>query len=324
MVRAFIPGLYDANTRSPYLSQENQVTFYEKGLLPAVQELCQARSAEWPAKYTDEMFRARGRNGTLSFQMKVIPKWNVGILGRTIRSKLQEAGVPWATGIVFLHQIRGLKDSTLHRLDAAAEALDEFLDQESLELATITTGTWWVDVGIQIGSVSRDCLAWRTDSHGHVVKDICEISERHAQRLTSIGSSQYTRDMTSHLPQVSGCRIQPGVQGRGPKEIAYLQLYTTDKSHTYRPDQGHYGKFITCGDVVKGKANNFINSLYTLYINAIDGSESQARMEVRVPGRFATSVLDEGLDSDVIRRGLVSFPSVEWWYAFFVIVSSIC
>jgi hypothetical protein len=145
-------------------------------------------------------------------------------------------------------------------------------------------------------------------------KDICKNSASHAQRLTSVGSSQYARDMTSHLPQISGCRIEPGVQGRGPFEVAYLQLYGTDKSITYRPDQGHAGKFVTCNDVVKGKANTFIDGLYSLYLNAIDNNNAEARMEVRVPIQFALQILLD-MDVDVICQGLVSFPSVEWWYA---------
>jgi len=321
MIRAFIPGLYDQHTGSPFLTQEDQTTFYEQGLLPAVQELCTDRSAEWPAKYTDEMFRARGRNGTLSFQGKMIPSWNVSQLGSTIRSKLRDAGIPWARGIVFLHQIRGLKDSTHHSVsrDAADQALDEFLTAESLDRETLmSTGTWWIDVGIQVMSSNKDCLAWRMDSHGHIVKEVCNLSAEHAQRLTSIGSSQYTRDMTSHLPQVSGCRIAPGIQGRGPHQVAYVQLYCTDKSLTYRVDGKHYGKFITCSDVVKGKADKFINSLYALYINAIDNNNAHARIELRVPVRFATDVLLD-LDEDVICAALVSFPSVEWWYVFMII-----
>ena len=75
MLRAFIPGLYNRSTRSPFLSEEDHVTFYEQGLLPAVKELCGDRAAEWPATYTDEMYWARGRNGTLSFQTKMIPEW---------------------------------------------------------------------------------------------------------------------------------------------------------------------------------------------------------------------------------------------------------
>ena len=315
MIRALIPGLYDRHTRSPFLTQEDQTTFYERGLLPAVQELCSDRSAEWPAKYTDEMFRARGRNGGLSFQTKMIPYWNVEQLGSKIRSKLRADNIPWATGIVFLHQIRGVKDSTFHSMNEAAadQALEEFLDTESLDKDVImASGSWWIDVGVQVTSSDKDCLAWRTDSHGLVMKEVCQISASHARRMTSIGSSQYTRDMTSHLPQVAGCRIRPGVQGQGPYEVAYLQMYGTDKSLTYRQDQGHHGKFITCRDVVKGKATDFINSLYSLYINAIDNNNAHARIELRVPVGFANRVL-LNIDENVICGGLVSFPSVEWW-----------
>jgi hypothetical protein len=315
LIRVVIPGLYDRHTKSPFLTQEDQTTFYEQGLLPAVQELCQNRSAEWPARYTDEMFRARSRNGTLRFQSKMIPQWNVGQLGSEIRSKLHTAEIPWAEGIVFLHQIRGVKDSTFHSVDepAARQALDAFLLEESLDLDTIlSSGKWWIDVGVQVTATNKDSLAWRTDSHAHVVQEICDLSPATAQRLTSVGSSQYARDMTSHLPQVSGCRIGPGVQGQGPHKVAYVQLYCTDKSITYHPDQGHYGKFITCSDVVKGKAKDFIDQLYSLYLNAIDNNDAQARMELRVPIEVASDVL-LGMDVDVICGGLVSFPSVEWW-----------
>jgi len=320
MIRALIPGLYDEHTKSPFLSQEDQTTFYEQGFLPAVRQLCTDRSAEWPAKYTDEMFRARGRNGGLSFASKMIPTWDVRELGSMIRTKLIEAGIPWATGITYLHQIRGVKDSSYHRVDqiGATQALRQFLEEEKLDQDEImSTGSWWIDVGLQVSSASKDCLAWRTDSHWRIVQEICNISEINAKHLTSIGSSQYTRDMISHLPQVSGCRIQPGVQGRGPYEVAYLQLYCTDKALTYRQDQGRHGKFITPIDVVKGKAGEFVENLYSLYLNAIEDNYAVARMEVRVPIRFATEVLLE-LNDDVLRRGFVSFPSVEWWYALFM------
>ena len=320
MIRAFIPGLYNPQTRSPFLSQEDQTTFYEQGFLPAVKELCADRSAEWPARYTDEMFRARGRNGTLSFQSKMIPQWNVEELGSTIRRKLTAAGIPWSEGILFLHQIRGTKDSSYHSVthNAAQQALEEFLSMEDLDLQTITsTGRWWIDVGVQVTSTDKNCLAWRSDSHGRIVQELCQVTERAARSLTSIGSSQYTRDMTSHLPQVSGCRIQPGVRAQGPYGVAYLQLYCTDKAITYRLDQGHYGKFITCRDVVKGKEKHFIEDLYGLYINAIDNNYAQARMELRVPIEFATQALVD-FNTNTICNGLLLFPSVEWWYVLFV------
>jgi hypothetical protein len=319
MLRVFIPDLHNPHTRSPFLSQEDHRIFYEYGLLPAVRELCEDRADEWPTTYTDEMYRARGRNGTLSFQTKRIPAWNVEDLGKTIRSKLHEAGIPWAARIIFLHQIRGVKDSNIHSVDevAATRALEEFLMEENLdENAVFTGGAWWIDVGIQVSSHAKSCLAWRTDSHGKIVQQICNINVQNAVRLTSVGSSQYTRDMTSHLPQVSGCRIEPGVQGRGPFQVAYLQLYSTDKSVTYRLDQGRHSKFITCADAIRGKANQFINGLYSAYRNAIDNNYGQARMEVRVPIAFCKNVLVD-LDRNVICRGLVSFRSMEWWYVLF-------
>lgn len=312
MMRALIPGLYDGQTRTPFLTQEEQRLFYEQGLLPAVRELCQDRSNEWPASYTDEMFRARGHNGTFSFQSKMIPSWSVKDLGPKIRSMLTDAGISWGKGIVFLHQIRGVKDSSLHSVsaDAASQALQEFLRKESLDGGLV--GSWWIDVGLQVTSIDKDSLAWRTDSHGSIVQEIFRHGVDEAARLSSIGSSKYARDMTSHLPQVSGCRISPGVQGRGRYEVAYCQLYTTDKSVTYRPEHGHHGKYITCADAIKGKSEDFIQGLYDLYSNAINQNHAQARMELRVPVQYATEVLLE-LDEDVIRGGLVSFPSVEWW-----------
>ena len=314
MVRALIPELYDPQTCSPHLTQEDQKTFYEEGLLPAVQALCEDSAHEWPATYDDEMFRARGQNGTLSFQTKVIPSWSVRSLGKKIRAYLRRAGIPWGSGIVFLHQVRGVKHSSRHRLDneAAREALMEFLRSVSLNPERVSlNGSWWVDVGVEISS-EENCLAWRTDSHVHLAKAICGIDDLNARRITSRRSSKYARDMISHLPQVSGCRIQPGVRGQGPNQVAYLQLYCTDKSLTYRVDKGHYGKFITCDDIVKRKADKFLDSLYLLYINAADRHNAHARMEIRVPLQFAPRVLLD-IDNGLLFESLVSFPAKEWW-----------
>ena len=167
-------------------------------------------------------------------------------------------------------------------------------------------------MGIEVSSSNRNCLAWRTDSHVHMVQHVCNIPGNHAKRITDIGSSKYARDLMSHLPEVSGCRISPGAQARGPYEMAYPQMYCTDKSLTYRQDQGHYGKFITCSDILSGKADKFIGGLYSLYINAIGNHNSHACMELRVPFRFASRVFLH-ISERVLRRSLVSFTRVEWW-----------
>ena len=317
MIRVLIPGLHNPVNPSPFLTQEDQKTFYEKGFLPAVQDLSPHLAHEWPATYEDEMFRATGRNGTLSFQSKTMNRMKVAELGTKIRMYLHRAGVPWWKGIVFLHQVRGVKHSTGHVADDANNALRDFLTSLGLDFEDISSnGKWWVDVAIQVSSSDGNCLAWRTDQHTEVVQEICQIDTTRATRITSRGSSKYTRDMTSHLAQVSGCRVRPGVQGRGPYKVVYLQLYCTDKTHTYRLDQGHHSKYLNCTDIAKGKEEKFLSSLYKLYVNAIDKHSAQARAEVRVPLEFADQVLLD-IDADVIYNSLVSFPPVEWWLVLF-------
>ena len=85
MIRVLLPGLYDGERRSPFLKQHELATFYEKGLRPAVVRLAGASSSEWPPTYSAEMFRARGKNGTLSFQTKTLSAWLVKDLGNLIR-----------------------------------------------------------------------------------------------------------------------------------------------------------------------------------------------------------------------------------------------
>jgi hypothetical protein len=197
--------------------------------------------------------------------------------------------------------------------EAAQEALKEFLWSVSLNPERVSlNGSWWVDVGVEISSGEDNCLGWRTDSHVHLAKAICGIDDSNAKRITSRRSSKYARDMLSHLPQVSGCRIQPGVRGQGPNQVAYMQLYCTDKSLTYRVDQGRHGKFITCDDIIKRKADKFLDGLYLLYINATDKHNAHARMEIRVPLQSASSVL-LGIDGSLLLESLVSFPAKEWW-----------
>ncbi|RDB15070.1 hypothetical protein Hypma_005467 [Hypsizygus marmoreus] len=314
-LRVLIPELHHDQRSSQSLSQDELRIFYEKGLRPAVQQLLGDQAAEWPATYADEMFRARGRNGQLSFQTKVIPEWHLSELGDCIRACLAQNGCSWGNGMVFLHQIRGVKHSSSHNLDhdASQQAFEAFIADNNLDLTAIqSTGDWWIDVGVEISSEEANCLAWRTDSHFHIVKQVCDLADHVAARITAPGSSKYTRDMVSHLPAVSGCRISPGPRARGRFDVEYLQMYTTDKSLTYRQDQGHYGKFITCKDVLNGRSKEYIQNLYQLYRNAIRSNYSLARVEVRVPLRHACTVLLD-LGEELVRGSLVSFTRTVWW-----------
>ena len=313
MIRALFPGLC-ADGRSPFLTQEEQKIFYEKGFHPAVVDIMGPQASDWPPDYESEMFRARGHNGQLSFVTKMLPDWHVSLLGDKIRENLKKNEVPWGEGLVFLHQIRGVKNSSQHSpyKEDGEIALEEWLDINYLRNEDLLLGEWWVDVGLQISSDEEECLAWRTDSHFHLLQEVLRIPAHQAHRISSISSSKYTRDMTSHLTAVSGCRINPGPRAEGPYSVQYLQLYTTDKSLTYRQDKGHHGKFITCVDVLDGKAERYCENLYQVYLAAIKDNFSLARIEVRVPIEHATSVLLH-IQRASISEWLVSFPRIVWW-----------
>lgn len=266
------------------------------------------------------MFRARGANGQLCFQTKMISDWLVPYLGDYIRDCLTQNGRSWGKGLVFLHQIRGVKHANTHSVSrtAARDALTSFISQNQLDPAIIRSpGSWWVDVGLEVGSTEGNCLAWRSDSHFYLVQKLLKTSVYRADKITTPGSSKYTRDMASHLTAVSGCRIAPGDLGRDAFRVGYFQAYTTDKSHTYRLDRGRYGKFITCDSILKGKAEDYVQNLYTLYRNASkNGNQSLARVEARCHVSQAAELflnVSQANLNELLRDSLVSFPPDQWW-----------
>ncbi|KJA13180.1 hypothetical protein HYPSUDRAFT_209763 [Hypholoma sublateritium FD-334 SS-4] len=270
MLRAVIPGLYHKQRPSSSMDQLEFATFYEKGFRPAVESLSPAAAAEWPPTYQAELFRARGKHGTLALQTKTLGKWFVRELGDAIRAALHDNNVPWGEGLIFLYQIKGVKASNGHRTSAesAKLSLNELFSKNSITQDGIERGDWWIDVGLEISSGGEECLAWRTDHHFHIVKHILSIDTSNAQRITNPGSSKYIRDLTSHLTAVAGCRISPGVRAQGPHEAIYLQMYTTDKSVIYRPEGTHFGKHLTGKEILDNKVDAYCRGLYDLYTDA--------------------------------------------------------
>jgi hypothetical protein len=296
MIHIFFPSLLnDARTRS-HLSKEEKQIFYEKGLRPAVASLLPTDVSDWPATYDTELFRAQKRSGHMAYQTKMLPQWVLLSLVSTIRAKLARNSVDWGTTFFFTHTVRGTKDSTQHSRSNTASviAFKEFLTDASISERGIRTGQWWVDVGLEFSSGDGACLQWRTSSHFYLVKEVLQIQDNHAHHVTSLGSSKYSRDIVSHLPAVSGCRIEPGAQAEGQFKAAYFQIYTTDKAITYNPEGRYHGKAITI-DQAMGKTQPpaFIEGLFKVYRSAISRNSSNARIEIRVPLQYATTVLLE-------------------------------
>jgi len=235
------------------------------------------------------------------------------MLGDRIRGELRNHDVAWANGLKFMHQVRGLRGATHHNPVAnnPREALKAFLG--TIGLSTIIEDNddddiWWIDVGLEIHSPGY-CMEWRTDSHAEIVERVLSISEQQSLRITSLGSTKYSRDISSHLIDVSGCRIEPGAQSRGPYNVAYFQMYTTDKSPTFL----FYGKSLRGEKILKAKeAPSFCRGLYEVYCNSALRHDSNARIEVRVPLEVGHRVL-RALPDYLLRRSLLSFDRAVWW-----------
>lgn len=293
-------------------------SWYENGLRPAIAHLLGQVVQEWPATYQTEEIRARKSGGGYSWGSRIIQRDVVGDLMERIRLELlmsnDEEG-DWGLDAFVLHTIRGVKDGTFHQADplSAAHYLEDFLLGARIVEDASTRGEWFIDVGIQISSEVSRCVQWRTATHRHVVQQALRISDANAERITQINSSKYQRDPSSHLTAVSGFRIMPGVRAEGDFRAVYIQAYTTDKAVVYNPDGNHYAKFLTTAEALDSKhPTPTINGIHDIYDKAREDNASSARLEVRVPFRFATEVLLE-FDPDVLRNCLCLFSREEWW-----------
>lgn len=254
----------------------------------------------------------------MSYQTKTLDFVTTHHLAQVIRSNLSRAGLHWATNFFFLHSIRGVKHSTQHVADpeCSGDALKTLLREYRLSQSSLARGDWWIDVGMEFHNPDELCLQWETVSHTPVVASVLRISDDNASRITSFGSSKYCRDISSHLMAISGCRIEPGIRAQGDFEAVYLQMYTTDKALTYNLDGRNHGKTLKMKDAMgPEQPSPFMKGLRNVFVEAMTKNTSNARIEVRVPIKYANSALT-GLDQSVIRSSLLGFRRQNWWLVF--------
>ena len=315
-VNAIFPKLYKPGSHYSKLTQEQHAIFFEKGLRPAMVEVFFDRAADIKADYKTAYFIAQGQNGRLAFTTNTLAYWLVKDFGNAIRRNLLENGVEWGEGMFYYHEIRGTKNQAFHSLDpvAAEVAWKEYLLSNCLDIdnMALAEDQWWVDVAIETTSAVGQCLVFRTDSHAALVKRASHISTRHSVRVTTLGSSKYRRHPASHLTAASGFAQTDGPQSAGEYDMVCKQAYHTDKSITTRPDGHHHGKFVTGSDIIKGKADNYIDKIYDVYTTAAETNTSHARFEVRVPIKHATKVLLD-FDAELLRSSLLGFDREVWW-----------
>jgi hypothetical protein len=318
LVRVFFLDLYSEDRQGWKLMGTEEADFYNLGLRPTLQQLLQDRGGGVPPNHEAGMFTARKSGGHLSFPTQDLPIEQIPRFAACLRHNLTRNGVLWGQNIVFLHQIRGVKDANCHAPteEDAEEYMDRFLMTHGLDRDLLSAATSYIDIGMELYHIRHLCCAIMTARHSHIVEAIAEISPDKAARITKITSSKYEMDPASGLIGASGFRITLGSQAEGRYSIAYMQAYLTDKAVTYSPENGHYGKAISALNIVKGKGEAFCGSLYRLYRSAMEENFSAVRIECRVPFQFANEVLVDFSRSRVA-RSLLCFERHEWWYVSF-------
>ncbi|KAG6852703.1 hypothetical protein C0991_009719 [Blastosporella zonata] len=277
----FFPRLWDAGrseSSKPYLLHDRErAIWYERGMRPAIASLLGHHVAsEWPATLEAEEIRARQAPGGLAWGRKTIPK-----------EILDE--------------------------ESARYQLKKFLHDAHLTRDIITTGDWYIDVAIEIVGEQGDCLQWLTSTHNEVVRQdevvrqALRIEPETAQKITSLTSSKYARDLASHLTAISGFRIVPGALASGPFQAKYIQAYTTDKA------AADHAKFLTTKNALAtDQPASQISDVFTLFEAARSNNTPNARLKMRVPLEFATRALLE-FDVPLLKGCMGVFPRHEWW-----------
>jgi hypothetical protein len=308
-VRVFFPHFVgDPNASGKnHLSKEQQDQFYNLGIRPAALEVCPEAASDWPADRNSEMFRAKNHGPGFAWGTKLIGAADVESFGEALRDHCQLSGRDWMEDIVFQIQVRGLKMATGHDPTAAEaqRALDDFISFVNPDVP----GQVWVDVGLEISVLNRACL-WLTDAHQSMVQSALEVTEAQARTLTTPGRRRYQRDVTAHLPALSGCRIP--LDAVGPFEASYTQFYSSEKNPTYHPENGHHAKFMTTKMAMRGTPPTILTQLHQVYGTAANELPVSARAEVRVPLAHAHRVLLDW-NRETVQGYLAVKPQEEWW-----------
>lgn len=304
------------------MSKEKRAFWYDNGLRPAIKSRLGSQIAsQWPATYAAEELRAGKSTGGYSWSTKVIPKEEVEYLADSIRHELcmndniSAEDRRWASDFFIMHTIRGVKHGTYHHADSASAEFYLRGHYADAQLSPLVPdyGEWYVDVGIEISSVQEHCLQWRTTGHRIIVEQALHITPDQALKIASFGSSRYALDSASHLPDLSGFRLETGTRTRGIHDASYIHAYTTDKAVVYNIQGSRHSKYVTMKEAL-GSEDPLptIDSLHDIYDQAKYSNPSNARLEVRVPAAFAPEALLD-IDPHALQHCLAVYTKQEWW-----------
>lgn len=286
------------------LSKEEATILYEQGVRPAAISTHAGNAAEWPATYAAEKTRARNPEKGFVPTKKIIGEFSIDRFCYHLRQNMKD--VEWAKDMFYMTQIRGTKGATLHTPndeDHASNALNDYTS----DINTVD-GLWWIDVGVELHHAG-EAFQWRGDAHAIVLQNALSVDLGTAGRITS--STTFQNDLSAHLWDLAGFRVRT-TSFPNPFQVAYVQIYTTDKAAVYHQQGNRHARFLPGMSALSGTPPEYTRSLGRLYQDCAKHMDCSARMEVRLPITFATQVLQD-VDHDFCMRCIVVFPRHVWW-----------
>ncbi|KIL63771.1 hypothetical protein M378DRAFT_79097, partial [Amanita muscaria Koide BX008] len=312
-IRVFFPGLMNTPRKSSCLTDEESQTFYDHGILPAVQNTAATIVRDWPPSYQSEKFRASNGRGHYQESTHVLSVDDVPEFSHQLRQWMDQ--VPWGQNMVFGTEIRGKKDATEHQpfRDDALTSLTNAFDDVFYPGDNID-GHWWVDVAIEL-QLKRKAVVWRAGCATPILQSL--QFDNHEIDLATQNKRLYEEDVCQHLLEVAGFRARMPRE-LSPYQISYVQAYTTDKSLTYHLAGGGVAKQITAVQAMATSQEGgppYVQGLYDSYTSARGKIDVAARLEVRVPYAQAAAVLLR-FPRDVFLKTTLVFPRELWWYVY--------
>jgi hypothetical protein len=306
LIRIAFPALYSQNC-NVQLSGDHKAAVYNGGILPALRECCPEDAQNWPPSYQDAMFRAKNKSGSFQHGNRAFSQWEVSEFSESLTRNLQQR-YQWARDLIYMIQVKGVKEANRHNPNPhdAEVSLQRFLSDFDT-----SSGSWFVDVGLEISERGKS-YQWRSDSHHVVFREALDLSEATAAAVSRRSNRAYFRDISSHLLDLAGCRVDLIPRFKGPHQIEYIQMYTTDKAIVHHLEKGRHTKYMSGPEALSGQPPKFIVELYQAFYNARDVLDCAARIELRVPLEASTEVL-LGLSDQLLAQCLVVFPIRTWW-----------
>ncbi|KDN35624.1 hypothetical protein RSAG8_11419, partial [Rhizoctonia solani AG-8 WAC10335] len=254
LIRIFVP---DARQEFKQQSQPNCIParhmalLYDRAILPAaIDTLPLEIRRTWPGSYQDEKWRSEWDNskgnqeaptGNYAQQTgrevhsEYMPAWL-----EAIRTRVEaDPDLAWARGFFFALEMRGVKNQNISLHPALDEPLvnqgklngdliDPFNPRtmaverllSDFNTADFQAGCWFLDLA--------------TTVHPEMISYLTGVDLAQAERWVRTKGGCYRRDEVAHLGDMAGYAIV--IPGPGIDGVHFIQVYSTDKSVTYRVD----------------------------------------------------------------------------------------